>query len=336
MIIRREDFGDITKLTKGSHKKIWFTCDACGIGVLQKWPTYLNQNDGKFYRINNNGETSLISNKTFFNVQNVNWAPNKEKAILEYPDGANILYNFKTQKQVTLPKHWESFDFSPQSNQIVAKSMGINAENKWLITANEDGSKAQAIEHLGNEGDRVYSSWSPNNLSIALFTESLDFNRQKLYFVGQNHENFKATTIEGRGIDFKWTPSGERLLYSVYNNNIDLKPELWIVNAKGDGIGSNRQRLNLQTWAKKCVVPSQDSIYCAVPKSLPEGAGVFSELAQESTDNLYKINLTNGSRQLIAVPDGEYNISNIIISDNEKYLYFTDNQTSNIHKLQLK
>jgi len=27
--------------------------------------------------------------------------PNKEKAILEYPDGANILYNFKTQKQVT-------------------------------------------------------------------------------------------------------------------------------------------------------------------------------------------------------------------------------------------
>jgi len=69
---------------------------------------------------------------------------------------------------------------------------------------------------------------------------------------------------------------------------------------------------------------------------LPEGAGVFSELAQESTDNLYKINLTNGSRQLIAVPDGEYNISNIIISDNEKYLYFTDNQTSNIHKLQLK
>jgi len=297
---------------------------------------YYNQTDGKFYQLNNDGTATLLSDKTFYNVQNVNWAPNKQKVIIEYPDGANILYNFETQKQITLPKHWQEFDFSPQSDQIVAKSMGVDPENRWLITSNDDGSKAQAIENLGTEGDRVFSSWSPNNLSIALFTESLDFNRQKIYFVGKNHENFKATTVEGRGIDFQWTPSGDRLLYSVYNDQNNLKPELWIVNGAGDEIGSNRQRLDLQTWASKCTIANEDTVYCAVPKSLPEGAGLFPQLANESTDNIYKINLNNGSKQLIAVPNQEYNINNIIVSQSEKYLYFTDSATNNIHKINLK
>lgn len=297
---------------------------------------YYNQTDGKFYQLNNDGTATLLSDKTFYNVQNVNWAPNKQKVIIEYPDGANILYNFETQKQITLPKHWQEFDFSPQSDQIVAKSMGVDPENRWLIISNDDGSKAQAIENLGTEGDRVFSSWSPNNLSIALFTESLDFNRQKIYFVGKNHENFKATTVEGRGIDFQWTPSGDRLLYSVYNDQNNLKPELWIVNGAGDEIGSNRQRLDLQTWASKCTIANEDTVYCAVPKSLPEGAGLFPQLANESTDNIYKINLNNGSKQLIAVPNQEYNINNIIVSQSEKYLYFTDSATNNIHKINLK
>jgi len=324
--------GGITQTSKlNSSPSFASTLSSDGSSVY-----YYNQSDGKFYKIDGNGQTSLISNKTFYNVENVNWAPDKQKAVIEYPDGANILYDFKAQKQITLPKHWEDFDFSPQSDKIVAKSMGIDSGNKWLITANDDGSQAQAVEHIGDEGDRVYSSWSPNNLSIALFTESMDSNRQKLYFVGQNKENFKATIVEGRGIDFQWTPSGDRLLYSVYSDSTSLRPELWIVDAKADNIGSNRQRLNLETWAEKCSVYNENTIYCAVPKNLPEGAGVFSDLAIDSTDNIYKINLTNNSRQLIAVPDGEYNMQNIIISENEKYLYFTDNQTNNIHKIQLK
>ncbi len=324
--------GGITKTTKISETdSLAPTLSADGNSLY-----FYNKSDGKFYRTNDRGEKTLLSNKTFYSVQKVNWAPNKQKAILEYPDGANILYDFKSQKQITLPKHWKDFDFSPQSSQIVAKSMGIDPENRWLITANDDGSKATAIEHLGTEGDRVYSSWSPNNQSIALFTESMDFNRQQLYFVGKNHENFKSTIIEGRGLDFQWTPDGERLIYSVYNDQNDLKPELWIVNAKGDGIGSNRQRLNLQTWAGKCALADSNNLYCAVPKSLPEGAGLFSQLAEDSTDNIYKINLQNGSRQLIAIPDGDYNINNITVSKSQGDLYFTDIKTNNIHTIKLK
>ncbi|PIT93433.1 hypothetical protein COU00_04420 [Candidatus Falkowbacteria bacterium CG10_big_fil_rev_8_21_14_0_10_43_11] len=297
---------------------------------------YYSRDDGKFYRLNQNGQTVALSDKTFFDVQSVTWAPNKDKAVLEYPDGANILYDFTAQRQFTLPKHWQEFDFSPQSNQIVAKSIGLDPENNWLIVSNEDGSQARALENLGNNADKIHSSWSPNNLSVALFTESLDFNRQTLYFVGQNKENFKSTVIEGRGLESQWAPSGDRLLYSVYSDDTNLNPSLWIVDAKSENIGANRQQLNLQTWANKCNIVSDQTAYCAVPQSLPEGAGLFPELANETADSIYKINLANGSRSLLAVPDGNFNVQNIVVSSNESELYFTDGATGGMYKMRLK
>lgn len=50
MIIRREDFGKLEDLSYGSNKKIWFTCESCGIGILQSFKNYNNQKDGKFCR----------------------------------------------------------------------------------------------------------------------------------------------------------------------------------------------------------------------------------------------------------------------------------------------
>jgi hypothetical protein len=50
MLIRSEDFKDISKLPPSSHKKIWFICDSCKNGILQAYRNYLNQTEGKFCR----------------------------------------------------------------------------------------------------------------------------------------------------------------------------------------------------------------------------------------------------------------------------------------------
>ncbi len=99
---------------------------------------------GKFFRSTPDGVLTALSDKTFYEVEKINWAPNTDKAILEYPDGSNILFDFTTQKQVTLPKHWQDFDFSPDGNQIVGKSMGITPEARWLVVSNPDGSNVRA------------------------------------------------------------------------------------------------------------------------------------------------------------------------------------------------
>jgi hypothetical protein len=169
-----------------------------------------------------------------------------------------------------------------------------------------------------------------------MYTEGVGLDRQRVFFVGLNDENFKALTIEGRGFRPLWSSQGDRLLYSVYSSSNDLKPELWIADAQGENIGAGRARLNIQTWADKCVFSSKTEIYCAVPERLEEGAGLFRELASGVKDNLFKINTQTGARKLVAIPDGQFTMSDLIVSGNGSYLYFTDAATGRINKIKLK
>lgn len=297
---------------------------------------YYNKDDGKFYRVDQNGNISALSDKVFHGVEQITWAPSMDKAILEYPDGSNIIYDFNANKQITLPKHWEDFNFSPDGNEIVMKSLGLDPANRWLAITNADGTKAMPIEAIGNNDKTVYPSWSPNNQSIAMYTKGVDFNRQEVFFVGLHDENFKSTVVEGRGFTPEWSPAGDKLLYSVYSSDTDNKPLLWIVNASGEQIGSGRKSLKLETWANKCAFTDNATVYCAVPEDLPAGAGIFREMTQGSKDDLYEVNIETGQKRLVAVPDGNYSISNPSVSEDGKYLYFTDGISGTLNKIRLK
>lgn len=86
---------------------------------------FYNQEDGKFYKIDKDGKTVLLSDKIFHNVENVTWAGDKEKAVLEYPDGSNVVYDFASESQTTLPKHWEDFNFSRTAKNWSAKASAL-------------------------------------------------------------------------------------------------------------------------------------------------------------------------------------------------------------------
>jgi hypothetical protein len=297
---------------------------------------YYNRNDGKFYKLDNNGSLVALSNTVFHQVRDVTWASSGNKAILEYPDGNKIVYDFLSQKQVTLPKHWEDFSFSPSGDQISAKSMADDVENRHLFVSNADGSRAKSLSPIGNNADSVYPIWSPNNQVAAMYTQGVDFNRQEVFFVGLNNENFKSTIINGRGFDPQWSTSGDKLLYSVYSSDNNMNPRLWIVDAQGNNIGQNRGNLGLDTWASKCTFATNNEVYCAVPENLPQGAGLFPELADQTRDLLYKIDLNTGTKKLIAVPENTVNVSNIMVPSNQDKVYFTDLTTGLIYSINLK
>lgn len=297
---------------------------------------YYNKQDGKFYRVDSSGNITALTDKVFHSVEKIAWAPNKNKAILSYPDGANIVYDFSSNKQITLPSHWKDFDFSPDSGRIVMKSIGLDPENRWLAITNEDGSQARKIEAIGEKDSTVYPSWSPNNQTIAMYTEGIDFNRQEVFFVGLNNENFKSLIVEGRGFEPKWAPKGDRLLYSVYSTDSDLKPELWITNAQGESIGTGRKKLDIETWANKCSFADTSTLYCAVPDNLQQGAGLFPELARNTTDKLYAIDVRTGTKKIVSTPEGNFNISDIVVSDSGKDLFFTDALSEKVYKIDLK
>ena len=297
---------------------------------------YYNKDDGYFYKIGADGKAVKMSDRIFHDVKSITWAPSKTKAILEYPDGTKILYDFSTKKQTNFPSYWEDFSFSPQSDQLIAKSIALDPNNRFLTVSSDDGSNVTNVEEIGTNADKVQTSWSPNNQIVATYTKGTDLNREEVYFVGLNGENFKSTTVEGRGLNYIWSTTGDRLLYSVYNTTSDMKPLLWIVDAAGDNISENRQSLSVNTWADKCTFANNTQIYCAVPTNLQSGSGVIRAVADNDSDELYKIDLETGVKTLVAVPDGSFNAENLTVDKNQTQLTFSDKNTGLLYRVKLK
>ncbi|MDD4477019.1 MAG: hypothetical protein PHY40_02570 [Patescibacteria group bacterium] len=297
---------------------------------------YYNSGNGKFYRVQADGTIKELTDQVFYNVKNVTWAKNNDKAVLEYPDGSKIIYNFEIKKQVTLPKHWEEFSFSSDGTQVAAKSIGLSPENRWLVTINDDGTGTKLVEPMGNNADRVQIAWSPSNQTVAFSQtgEPLGAERREVLFVGLNNENFKSTIVEGMGFTPQWSNTGKKLLYSVYSSRTDYKPEIWVVNSYGDEIGSDRQELKINTWADKCAFGDDNTLFCAIPQNLPRGAGMSREIANSSYDTLYKIDLKTGLKTNIPLEEN-YNIQNISYDQSNNKLFFNDLNKNGIFEAQL-
>ncbi|OGH87530.1 MAG: hypothetical protein A3J93_03310 [Candidatus Magasanikbacteria bacterium RIFOXYC2_FULL_42_28] len=297
---------------------------------------YYDAGEGKFYRVLPNGEIKELSGQVFYNVQNVTWAPSNNKAILEYPDGNKTLYNFEMQKQYAVPQHWDDFTFSPDSRQYGAKSLGLSPENRWLVISNDDGTGSKLIAALGENEKKVTMNWSPSRQVIAFSQtgEPLGAERHEVLFLGLNNENFKSTIVEGNDFRPNWSPTGKKLLYSVYSARTDYKPELWLVDSYGDQIGDNRQMLKLNTWADKCAFADDTTLFCAVPRSLPQGAGILPEVASGIYDDVYKIDVKTGLNTSIPM-GGDYQINSIFYDQSQNRVIFTADNSSGVFEAQL-
>jgi len=142
--------------------------------------------------------------------------------------------------------------------------------------------------------------------------------------------------VDGLNFTPLWSPTGAYLLYSVAGSDDDFSPRLYTVTGSGDNMGSGRRAINLFTTADKCTFFDAVTAYCAVPDSMPEGAGLSPELLNDIPDSVYKVNVTTGAVQLIGRPDTDQPISALTVSKDGSTLFFTDGYNGNIKKMALK
>lgn len=307
------------------------TLDRDGVSLL-----YYNGDDGRFYRVGQDGAARLLTDRVFHSVERITWSGDRQRAVLEYPDGANIIYEFASGRQFTIPKHWEEFSFAPDSNQIIAKSIGLDQDNRFLVVSDANGARIRPVASIGANADSIIPSWSPNGQIVAMQVENSGSERQEIFFVGLNDEHFPSTVVPGWGFEGNWTPDGRQLLYSVYSGRNGNRPELWLVEASPTNVGANRRTVGLQTWAHKCTFAGAAVAYCAVPQSLPEGAGLFPVEMDNQADSLYRVDLTRGDTTLVATPDRGQTMRSLQLSGDGRFLYYTARQDGKVYKIQLK
>ncbi len=298
---------------------------------------YYDSLEGRFYRVLPNGERQSLNAQRFSDAQNVTWSPAGNKVAITFPDSSKIIYDFESQKQVTLPSHWQDIAFNSDGSTIVAKSMALDPANRWLISAASDGSSAKLIEPLGQNGDKVTVSVSPDT-SVVAFSDTADpvgFDTRDLLVIGQNHENFPALRVEGFDFTPNWSPSGSRLLYSAAGQVSDYKPLLWIVDGSSDTVGGGRRSLGLNTWADKCVFQGDSTLYCAVPKNLPQAAGLERSIADTLSDVVMKVDLVSGSSTFIGEPENPTSLTSLVVSPDGTKLYYIG-QDGSLKEMRLR
>ncbi len=323
----------VLPITKEKTKGMIISADGNGIN-------FYNTSDNKFYTISNDGQTRLpLSNQEFFGIEDVYWSNDKSQAIIAYPDGNKILYDFSRDKQVTLSPEIEEPEFSSY-NEVAYKFVTENEEDNWLAVSRPDGSGTQLVEPLGDQADNVQVAWSPTNEVVGLYAKPTGLDSSEVYFIGLQGENYLSLNVDGTNFRGQWSPSGEKLLYQVVSDANNYNPQLWIVDARGDNIGQHKYNLGLSTFVDKCIFSEETTVYCAVPRSLPTGAGLYPEIVSGEADLIYKIDLTTGRSELLANPvlggENKFHIQTLHLSDDKRFLFFWDKDTEQVYRLQVK
>lgn len=299
---------------------------------------YFNPDDGKFYATDAEGNAHSLFNQSFKEAKSVVWNGTASAAIVEFPDGANVSVNLENGKAIPLPQHWEDFSFSPNGKQIAAKSIGIDPNNRWLTIANADGSRAETVAALGNNADKVHVNWAPHDQIVA-FSETgtpQSFGRRQILAIGKHQENLPGLMVEGFNFTPTWSESGTTLLYSASSQNDGYTPRLWLVDGESNTLGQNRRSIPLKTWADKCSFVDDTTAYCAVPTSLPEGAGLQRALARNTPDQVYRVNVKTGSTTLIGQPETQVPMTRLRISPDGNTLFFQNERTLTVDTMRLR
>ncbi|MFH1207164.1 MAG: hypothetical protein V1668_00985 [Patescibacteria group bacterium] len=303
---------------------------------------YYDPAQGKFYKLDPNGKPQELSDKVFPEARNITWSPKGNKAVVSFPDQSQIVYDFDKKQQVTLPKEWDSIEFSPSGDQLGFLNISDQENARWLAVANADASEVQLVEPLGDNASKVDVNWSPNSQVVALFRDSANATGLTILPIGLNQENFKSFDVLGRGFQGIWSPQGDQILYSVYSDGSRYNPVIHLVDASGDAAGNNDLDLKIQTWASKCAYDSTAVLaYCAVPKYLPTGSALDPSVAGYTNDRIYRIDVNTGISNLIALPTylnqmKEYVINEMFVGRSDSTLYFTENTTGKVYSIKLK
>lgn len=305
--------------------------------ATDKGVAYYDPGDGRFYTVDANGNIVRLSDKQFPNAQNVSFAKDATKAVVEFPDGANVVVNLEDDTQVTLPPHWTSFTFTPDGSGIVSKAMGNDPTNRSLVYTSSDGAETRVVATLGENADRVIASPSTNN-DVVGFSRTGSagqlFGQNQIYLIGNDGEALSSIFVNGSNFTPKWSPDGSQILYSVADAGDEYRPSLWLSDKRGDRKDAIRLRLPVKTTADKCAFVDSGTVYCAVPRTAPANSGATPSLF-EGGDTLVKISLPAGTTSLAAVPEFPVTMRNVSINPDGSAFYFQD-ALGRINTIRLK
>ncbi|GEM_PF-6870343 len=272
------------------------------------------------------GTGESLSTITIVGIMDALWSPARDRAIVSYMDGTiakSFLFKaIGTSSVATLPTGVRSSAWSPTGS-----SLGYLTEKDGetlLSTADSSGKNQKTIFRTPIR--EITLSW-PLPEKFALQTNPSGVVPGYIFIFTRASGELTRFLGPLNGLTSLWSPKGGKFLVGSTNaagKSLSL--------AIRDSSGKEIFRSDLQTLPEKCAWASEEKVYCAVPRGIPQDAILpddYNRGELNTNDRLIAIDLKTKIVSGI-FNDGGYDMADIAVTKDEKYLFFTDRITGKV------
>lgn len=274
--------------------------------------------------------TDKISNLTIVGILEAKRSPARDRSAVRYLDNETIksFLHIATSSVATLPQGITSISWSPSGDSLA------------YLLPNGDGADLIIGDDSGNGRKTEFSTpildasiaWVSKN-TIAFQTAPSGFAEGYVFAYSRNSNLFRKIIGPEFGLTSLWSPDGSKILTTAANRgggNIQMTIR--------DASGKPDFVVNAQTLSEKCVWADDETVYCAVPRSLPADVALPDDYLRgelNTEDQLVSLDLASQKVTTI-FNEGNFDMSDLVVTKDQKYLFFVDRNDGTLWRLMLK
>lgn len=307
--------------------------DAIGLNLTPELDRiqYYNMRDLAFVSVNFAGQDATIIKSSGSEIDEILWAPDRHHLVFKTSDNQNFYSDVNSDTEISLQSDIRSSVFTDDSNRIAYYI--IDPESFANVVLQNPMQVAVDLPVIERIRGNVTIRNIPGQNKLAVYLVPNISRQAGIYSIKFDGTDRQLVIGNEYALDASWSPDGRHMIYTVMGKN--ERPVLWLAN----GDGSNRRELPLQTYIDKVVWSGTENvIFVAVPKLLPKITDYYSGSATTS-DRIYKINLNTLEARLLmdlSTPTTDFDVRDILLSPEEKLLYFQSKNDSGIYVINLE
>ena len=302
------------------------------LSVNEQSILFFNTTKNKLQQISlANNQISDILDETIAGVYDVTWSPTKDQAIIgtskqEGGDYTKTIYLLDMAAKTITPlasSKIESVAWSPDGSQIAYTFM-VDENNVDISTAKPDGSGWKNVGQIKSLGAPISIMWAGNQIKVfkPFYNppESYDLTDQEkqsvLYTINLSNNKTSPSNL-GQTADLKYSPDGQ---FYVQSQEGDEGNSFSISSQSGNHpVEASLDSLSSTVWSK-----NSQNLYDIANNNNAATKKVLALYQIETSDFTVK--------KLVdfALPDLDeksYFIDNLMVTENENYLFFTRQNT---------
>ncbi len=302
-----------------------------GLNKNQDKILYYQKEGGDLFQQNFDGaEQEKITNLTVVGLIEALWSPAGDRSAVFYLDRESLkgFLHINASTTAALPENVKSFSWSPDGKSLAY--LVLRDRRLSLMIADQSGRNGRLVFSTPildssirwTSVERIAFQTAPSGVA-----EGFIFAYSRL--------SGAFTRIAGPlfGLMSNWSPDGTLVLVSSTNaagKNLALTLR--------DSAGKQTARLDFQTLASKCAWPDAKEFYCAVPRLIPGSSILPDEYlsgAFNSSDQIIRVEAGSGKTELV-LDEGNFDISDLVVAKNKKYLFFVNRIDGVLWSLKLE